>query len=228
MLYLLGVAGHANLLCQDSKPKGIVKPSPTSEIHQIHYVDGGIDEQNHAKILAVSTEDGRVIFFSTKSEESGKMASSDDNRHIPMYPIIGEVGGDAEGSRSRIKDFEMLSAPGSKSALLSTLIVTASSEGSIALWSLDLEAGLKQLLSQMHPVEPSKGVNGPGTGPHAPTTSPQIGRLLGRYETGNRITCLKAFIMSEAADEDDMPLPMVDDDVDANGHLELTSDDSSC
>lgn len=168
-----------------------------------------------------------MIFFTTKFDESEKIASSDDHRHIPDYLVIGEIGGDAEGSRSRIKDFEVLSAPGSKSALLSPLIVTASSEGSIVLWSLDLGASVKQLSSRIHPVESSKNVNGRGAGPHAPTTSPQIGRLLGRYETGNRITCLKAFIMSEAADEDDTSLPMLDDEVDANGDLEVTSDDSS-
>ncbi|KAL8764320.1 MAG: hypothetical protein Q9184_000025 [Pyrenodesmia sp. 2 TL-2023] len=225
--FVVGFEKGAVVFGLDSKPKGIVKPSPTSKIHQIHYVDGGIDEQSHAKILVVSTEDGRVIFFSTKSDDSGKIASSDENRHIPVYPVVGEVGGDAESFRSRIKDFEMLSAPGSKSALLSPLIVTASSEGSIVLWSLDLEASLKQLSSRMHPVEPSKGTNGHSVGPYAPTTSPQIGQLLGRYETGNRITCLKAFIMSEAVDEDDTSLAMLGDDEDANGHLEVTSDDSS-
>ena len=31
---------------------------------------------------------------------------------------------------------------------------------------------------------------------------PQVGHLLAKYETGNRITCLKAFVMTSSRDED--------------------------
>lgn len=227
MLHLIWVAEGANILFQDSKPKGIVKPSPPSKIHQIHYANRETGKPNQARILAVSTEDGRILFYSTNLNDSEGTTSSDNNRQIPLYPTVGELGGDVEGSKSRIKDFEMLNAPGSQGPSLSSFIVTASSEGSIVLWALDLGATLKQLSSRIQPVEPSKGFNGCGIGSHAPTTSTHIGRLLGRYETGNRITCLKAFIMTDVAEENNMSVSMLDDGVDANGGLEGPSDDSS-
>ena len=31
---------------------------------------------------------------------------------------------------------------------------------------------------------------------------PQVGHLLAQYDTGNRITCLKAFVMNERSDDD--------------------------
>ncbi len=86
---------------------------------------------------------------------------------------------------------------------------------------------MKQDSSGIHPVEPSKGSNGCGAGSHAPTTSTHVGRPLGRYETGNRITCLKAFIMIDVAEENDQSVSMLDDGVDVNGGLEDPSDGSS-
>ncbi|KAL8905950.1 MAG: hypothetical protein Q9207_002331 [Kuettlingeria erythrocarpa] len=208
----------------DSKPKGIVKPSPASKIHQIHYANCETGKPDQAKILAVSTEDGRILFYSTNLDDSEGTTIADNNRQIPVYPILGELGGDAEGSKSRIKDFEMLSAPRFQGLSPSSFIVTASSEGLIVLWALDLRTSLKQHPSSVHPVETSKRFNGCGAGSRAPTTSTHIGRLLGRYETGNRITCLKAFIMTDVAEENDRPVSMLDGGVDVNGG---PSDDSS-
>lgn len=216
-----------NRLCQDSKPKGIVKLSPTTKIHQIHYIDRKNNDHLHSHILAVSTEDGRVVFFSTTLDDNEKAVSTSQNRQIPICTIIGEIGTDTEVSRSRAKDFEVLRVPGTGRMSASPLIVTASSEGSITLWTLDLRARLAQLALLSQTSKPQKGVNGGDGSPNASKVIPQVGRLLGRYETGNRITCLKAFIMAEAADHADASPHILDNAVDTNDGREVTSDDSS-
>ncbi|KAK3073556.1 Protein mak11, partial [Teratosphaeriaceae sp. CCFEE 6253] len=91
------------------------------------------------------------------------------------------LGGGGAGISGRIKDFEVLEVQAdtpSRQTIL--LVVTACSDGAIRLWSVggkltDLEAGRR---------EPQ-----------------QIGSLMGTLETGNRITCLGAFILDGRVDE---------------------------
>lgn len=82
------------------------------------------------------------------------------------------------------------------------LIVTGSSDGSIRLWMVN-EADLQETPPD-HEDSSETELGDPADGhPHEAAATPpnpqQIGKLLGTYEAGNRITCLKAFTMSEPA-----------------------------
>ncbi|KAL8986141.1 MAG: hypothetical protein Q9177_004243 [Variospora cf. flavescens] len=218
---------HVDGINQDSKPKGIVKISPSSKIHQVRYVDPGNDGQIGPNVLAVSTENGRVMFFSTNPASIRNPASSDIGPQLPICPVIGEIGSEGGDAKSRVKDFEILNTAGDGSSSMSRLLVTASSEGLMIIWSLNLA----QSASFNRPASPSKSISrGPDGGPNdqvVSATVPQVGRLLGKYETGNRITCLKAFIMTEAAEGNEISHSGLDDAVQLNGGPEDTSDNTS-
>lgn len=126
--------------------------------------------------LAVSTEDGRVIFYSTK-----KLNSGDSESAIPHAEPVAQLGGKSCGLPGRVKDFEIFSLRGeSIGADDDFLLVTGNSDGAVRVWKLSISdlAGKKD--------------------PEADT--PRVGTLLGSYETGNRITCMKAFVMMPEED----------------------------
>ncbi|KAL9007111.1 MAG: hypothetical protein Q9188_000146 [Gyalolechia gomerana] len=211
------------LIDQDSKPKSIAAPSPRSKIHQLRYIDLGIDDQTSSNILAVSTEDGRIIFFSTNFTVTRKPEASDETHTVPISPVLGAIGGEVDGPKNRIKDFEVLKVPGNGDSPR-ILIVTSSSEGSIRVWQIDLLARMAQIHSSAHIKNPSEDLTSHYEGSTTSKATLQVGHLLGEYETGNRITCLKAFIMAgkpEKGGDSHSPL------VDTNGGTEYKSDDSS-
>ena len=177
---------------QDSKPKCRILPSPSSKIHQLHYLDISMEGDQTRSILAISTEDGRVIFYSTRITADSMEGDPNPSVEIPICPMIGQLGGVATGVTGRIKDFELLDLEDSSSLL----IVTASSDGAIRLWLLD-EVQLTGRASDLDQTlqNGSKREERPKEAT-APTGSVQLGVLLGTYEAGSRITCLKAFVMS--------------------------------
>lgn len=161
----------------DSKPKCKVVPEPRSKIHQLCYVQ--VAKEEDSQILAVSTEDGRVLFYSTRSDDllTAKAVEGKD-APLPAAKLIAQLGGKDAGLSGRIKDFAALSLGEAPAKEL--LIVSAGSDGAVRIWQL---SSTKDLASQ----------NGP---------TRQVGKLLGTYETGNRITCLKAFVMLPKADKE--------------------------
>ncbi|KKY15055.1 putative 60s ribosome biogenesis protein mak11 [Phaeomoniella chlamydospora] len=155
----------------DSVPSCKILPTPLTKIHQMRYL--GIKSSNKpSSVLAVSTEDGRIVFYSTNvSESDGTSTESGKPTTIPDATLVSKLGGKDSGVSGRIKDFEVVSAPGVEGFL----VVTASSDGAVRIWSLELSSLLPKKKSVAQPR--------------------QVGRLLGTYETGNRVTCLKAFVM---------------------------------
>lgn len=112
--------------------------------------------------------------------------------HLPTLQAIGQIGGLIDGLTGRIKDFEILKLTTADGLDQKLLIVGGYSSGSIRLWVLDCNKFITKDLTL-------KG--NPGADSHVDRfQTPQVGRLLGNYETGNRITCLKAFQMSEPAE----------------------------
>ncbi|KMU75687.1 hypothetical protein CISG_04861 [Coccidioides immitis RMSCC 3703] len=112
-----------------------------------------------------------------------------------------QLGGKEKGQSSRIKDFEFLQTKSALGHPRTLIIVTAGSDGMVKLWVLDP----KELCSK----EKSRGAEGKrkkkekqasGEG-HGPV---DVGRLLGTYETGNRITCLKAFVLAKAERDEEL------------------------
>ncbi len=127
-------------------------------------------------MVAVSTEDGRVIFYSTK-----KLRNPDegDESPIPYAEPVAQLGGKSQGFPGRVKDFVFLNLvgqPGAKSH--DFVVVTANSEGVVRVWRL-LGSKLRDATARQS----------------SDTKDVQVGSLLNSYETGNRITCMKAFVM---------------------------------
>lgn len=148
--------------------------------------------------LAVSTEDGRILFYDTIDISEIQIADPASKPEIPILKAICQLGGAAEGLTGRVKDFEILKPSGSEDFI----IVTGSSDGAVRLWTLN-ESELVDEPSTSRDLnsEVSISANGGdgkenGNAMKLPTTR-QIGLLLGTCELGNRITCLKAFVMSE-------------------------------
>lgn len=150
-------------------------------------------------LLAVSTEDGRVMFYSTKEV---KKDEADTECSIPHATPVAQLGGKQAGLPGRIKDFEVLSLEGqAKEYRSDVLVVTGNSDGVVRIWKL---TG-KEVASAKKTED---------------TT--QIGKLLTTAETGNRITCLAAFVMLPAED----PSTLIDsgDDDSAEDEAESSSD----
>ena len=159
---------------EDSKPRCRILPSPPTKMHQLAWCELQNPNGKSKDILAVSTEDGRILFYDTASATAAEDELSD------AKPLV-QIGGREAGLKGRVKDFEILPVEGLEGQ---SIIVTASSDGTIRLWHISASEW---------------DVQGEKTGQ-------QAGKLLGSYETGNRITCLKAFVMLPAKDEDEFGL----------------------
>jgi len=144
------------------------------------YVSLPEGEGQNGDVLAVSTEDGRVIFYST---DDLKDAEEGDESEIPYATPLAQVGGKQAELPGRIKDFEILNlAEQAKEIRDDLLVVTGNSEGAVRIWKMTRE--------DLVPAKHSKDKD----------TVRQVGNLLTTYETGNRITCLASFVMLPAED----------------------------
>ena len=164
----------------DCKAKCRVMKEARTKLHEFRYVSLG--EDDGSTILAVSTDDGRILFFSTKSEYLPSKKSNDDDEDedededkdaLPSAKLIAQVGGKAAGVSGRVKDFAVLPVR-TDDGKQSWYVPAASSDGVIRVWQLtaeDLRLGEGE--------EDGK----------------QVGKLRGSYETQNRITCMGAFVM---------------------------------
>lgn len=167
--YLVGFERGAALFGIDSKPKAVVRPN--SKVHQMRFLPLPDAEQS---ILALSTEDGRIVFYDVSAAEEAADAGK-----LPLCPCVAQLGGAAAGITGRVKDFEIVSLKGKGNPLV---IITGSSDGAVRLWTVSGEQF---------------------SGRNSKDTPKQIGRLIATQETGNRITCLGAFIMDGKADVDE-------------------------
>ena len=191
-------------------------PSPPSKVQQIQYIAipepkasalGQGFEEIH--VLAVSTEDGRVIFFSTLVEDRKPSNGQASNVHIPTARALGELGGQSMGMSTRIKDFAVLQmALDAENADLrnSVLVIAGTSDGAICLWNvtdIELLEASRRKASDL-PTRDHLSVSGEGQmATQSESLATQMGELLGTYETGNRITCLTAFLLRDDASVDD-------------------------
>ncbi|KAI1505545.1 WD40-repeat-containing domain protein [Biscogniauxia marginata] len=156
----------------DSTPKCRVMPEPRRKVHQFCYVV--TDSASDSSLLAVSTEDGRILFFSTKSEDLTSSNSKGEKKTepLPVAKLIGQVGGKEAGILGRIKDFAISRVPDEKGSHF--IISTGSSDGKLRVFKLAVAE-----LDEARKSEAPK----------------QVGKLLGTYETHNRVTCVEAFVM---------------------------------
>jgi protein MAK11 len=150
----------------DSKPKCKVVPEPKTKIHELCYVQVGDEED--VQVLAVSTEDGRILFYSTRPADL--MAAKGKETTLASAKLIAQLGGKDVRLSGRIKDFSILN--NGEGSIKDLIVLTAGSDGTIRIWKLAA-------------IDLSSNVG----------KAKQVGELLGTYETPNRITCMETFIM---------------------------------
>ena len=175
-------------------------PSPMTKVHQARYaVIHGLDNKA-VELIAISTEDGRILMHSMDRITQGYDCGLDDPDTIPTLEPFGQI---KTGSGSRIKDFRIIVAP---SSTRSVYVVSGSSDGAIHIHTLDAKELISQsVTSNPMACRPSKGSNSirqvtnvvQANGSEIESIA-QIGFLLGTYNTGRRITCIEAFMMQEA------------------------------
>ena len=171
----------------DSKARAVIRPSPSIKLHQVRLLPK--PAESGRETLAFSTEDGRVLFYDARTPSAD--AEADDNAKktaLPSCPCIAQLGGQAAGISGRIKDFEIVSVPRSSEVSnsgCSLLVVTGSSDGAVRIWN-------QTFLELAVPDDVNGSTNGDEFKDPA---SKQVGTLIGTVETGNRITCLGAFVM---------------------------------
>jgi len=215
----------------DCAVRGVVKVDGT-KVCQIRYLPGAEDvaegEESNEKdgvqemaVLAISTEDGRVLFYDTNPinaaamttpEATTKKGKSSEPPPQQLCPLA-QVGTPKRGSRIKDIDIFKLPTPSPSSSSSATedqyILAAGTSDGSIRLWAL--KQSDFQLQRETATDEPEAG-DGPqakvglklrndkenNTTPTVvPSATKQIGILLGTYETGRRITCLAGFVMED-------------------------------
>jgi protein MAK11 len=167
-----------------------------TKLHQIHYLKLPTESRNLSELLAVSTEEGQILFFDTNSGSSVKAPgdTQENTNIVPTIQALGRLGGPEEGIVGRIKDFEILKLTIGEVSRECLVAVAGSSDGTVRLWSLDAA----QFAAKVESMNgDSKHDNSAEGLPQEIHPARHVGRLIGKYETGNRITCLKAFVMSE-------------------------------
>jgi len=173
------------------------------------YVPRSADNDQADDLLAVSTEDGRIIFYSTTEL---RQMEEDEESKIPLATPVAQLGGKQASYPGRIKDFAVLSLEDqAKEIRDGFLVVTGNSEGTVRIWKIDAK--------DLAVTKKSKG-----SSKVKDTTTRQVGNLVSTYETGNRITCLASFIMLPA--EDPSTLFDSEEESEEEGGEESDSDES--
>ena len=194
-------------------------PSPPTKVHQLRYATVSTNNNDSEEIVAVSTEDGRIIFYWTCVPVNVEADPPTGKRSIPLGKAIGQIGGARQGLTGRMKDFEILDLQD----LATLIIVTGSSDGAIRLWIVDkADFHGKKLNHETSSITSldasSNGEKTEALNKVVQTTSMvQMGQLLGTFEAGNRITCLKAFIMSQCEHSEPSGLNIYTEGLTSNG-----------
>ena len=170
---------------EDSKAKSRLLPQPLTKVHQMCYKRFGPDVDDSNDVIAVSTEDGRILFYSANTSKNQGDVDDSSETPIPSATLLAQLSGKDAGVTGRIKDFEIIALPASEGQDSTSFIVTASSDGSIRVWQFT-----------------SQDIVGKTSERKSHGKVAQIGKLIGTYETGSRITCLKAFLMRQSSQEE--------------------------
>ena len=169
------------LFGEDSKPRRKILPQPLTKIHQMKYLELPSRSGFPSEVLVVSTESGKLLFYSIKNQDVGTEVG---NQHgIEDAELLYSLNGAEAGTTGRIKDFKIIQPRGDGKEAAYVIATTAGSDGSIKIWSISTES-----ISKTHDefVEPA--------------------RLIGMFQTGSRITCLEAFEMLPVSGDDEAGL----------------------
>lgn len=188
---------------KDSKPKAKIVPHPSTKVHQTHYAEISGSSKVKTEVLALSTEDGRILFYSSVDRAKDCGQKSGIKSKVPSLQALGQLGGPKQDQAGRIKDFEILSLQGAKDSHNDTIVVSGGSDGLIRIWKLNNsflfanEAAITPNLNSEHGQ--STVICGlDKTDKEALSHQleiPTVGDVVGSYDTGSRMTCLRAFVM---------------------------------
>ena len=161
-----------------------------------------MDPEESAELLAISTEDGRIVFYSTKAQSTDNSDSKVLDKFAAAEAMF-YMGGKECGVKSRIKDFHIIS-PTSGFESGTKIIVTAGSDGAVMIWKITgEEMQTRKATSKGEASDTgSNGATGEETS-NPDQDIPRVGTLLAKYDTGNRITCIKSFELHGSSDEGD-------------------------
>ncbi len=122
----------------------------------------------------------------------------------PSCLAVAQIGGKATGLSGRIKDFEVLKPADMELSKESLIIIAASSDGATRVWIVEWDELSPASTSQTSSNNAMEDTNGNVEASESASVTPkQIGRLIGTYQTGgNRITCMKAFVMASQTPDD--------------------------
>lgn len=185
----------------DSVPKCRVMGAIGTKVHQFFYVS--VDGESDLSVLAVGTEDGRILFFSTRIEDVSQPEASEDTKKtpLPVAKLIGQMGGKGSGVQGRIKDFAIIKGESGASTRL--YVTGGSSDGRIRVWRV---TGGELAKAR----DKAKGK----------AEGQRLGQLLGTYETQNRITCMTAFLMVDRPEGAEESEDEVEEDEDEDSDYE--------
>ncbi|EFX02925.1 60S ribosome biogenesis protein [Grosmannia clavigera kw1407] len=229
--FAIGFDRNVVVFGMDSLPRCKVLADARTKTHDFHYVEVDSDDNNSnnknkpLSVLAVATEDGRILLCSTRPDDLVPAAVADETTEqqterrtassaapLPCARLVGHFGGKALGIQERIKAFKVLTvmetAPGAKKKTQLQqvfYIVTAASTGALRIWRLRGGELRQAVESSRDAAEANK------------EAGRQVGQLLGTYQTPDRITCMEAFVMiprPDGVDESEDEEPSVDEDED--------------
>ncbi|KIH90169.1 protein MAK11 [Sporothrix brasiliensis 5110] len=210
--YAIGFDRNVVVFGMDSLPRCKVLSDALTKTHDFCYVEVGDDPDAPAadkaglfSLLAVATEDGRILLCSTRNEDLVAAPASatpgNDKKAataaapLPSGRLIGQLGGNATGVTGRVKAFKILpvlepvdgAAKGDKKRLQKAwYVVSATSTGMLRVWKITGQE-LRRAYKNSTAISAS--------GSPLAAKPKQLGTLLGAYQTPDRITCVEAFVM---------------------------------
>ena len=172
--------------------------------------DLDVEKKGTQSILALSTEDGRFLFYDTRTEKLASVTNAPGNveknveNEIQSIPALGELAIPSAKARSRVKDFVILPIPTTPDAGPQVYICAACSDGRVHLFVVN-PAHLRSDGRHDGIIDTSASMPNGSANLALEEQTRKVGKLLGTYETGHRITCLTAFlhdgVQTEAEDE---------------------------
>lgn len=192
--FAVGFDRNVVVFDMDGEPRCLVLGKANTKVHQVRYHElpaapaakkEGDAADKGVSLLAVSTDDGRIVIVSTADGALRPVEGADKVKE-GMAPSVARpvasLGGRAEGVGSRIKDFTLVH--GDDGTLYA---IGGGSDGVVRVWAV----GVDELRDAAAAAAEGKD------------KEPLKGRLVGTYKTDNRIMCMTAYLMTPNDDVDD-------------------------
>ncbi|KAM0274439.1 hypothetical protein ACHAQH_007847 [Verticillium albo-atrum] len=175
--FAVGFDRNIAVFGMDSLPRCRILPDSRIKIHNFEYMT--MSDNIESSLVAVATEDGRVLFCSTKEADLAQQEKTDTKaQKLPTAKLVAQIGGKDAGVTGRVKDFNIVRREEKEGAVF--YFVCGSSDGKIRLWRVsETELAASEKADE----------------------TVQLGSLLGSYDTNNRITCTAAFVMIPRPDD---------------------------